>query len=202
MRNEVSTAAERERLAYDLHDSVTQSLYSLSLLAEAGRRAVSSGEQAQAEEYLDRLAESAQHTLREMRLLVSQLRPAALADLGLVRAIEHRLDAVERRAGITARLVVAGEVTLPRAVEEVFYYITQEALNNALKHADATEVTVRVTQQRARTELIVLDNGHGFDVDAVAGHGGIGLVSMRERATRVGASVEVGRARRGGPGWR
>ena len=114
-----------------------------------------------------------------------------LADLGLVQAIEHRLDAVERRAGITARRVVAGEVTLPRAVEKVFYYITQEALNNALKHADATEVTVRVTQQRARTELVVLDNGHGFDVDAVAGPGGSASSAWRAGHPR----------RRLGGGW-
>jgi signal transduction histidine kinase/integral membrane sensor domain MASE1 len=198
MRNEVSTAAERERLAFDLHDSVTQSLYSLTLLAEAGRRSITSGDQAQAEEYLGRLGDAAQHTLRDMRLLVSQLRPAALADLGLVRAIEHRLDAVEGRAGITARLVVTGEVTLPRAVEEVFYYITQEALNNALKHAEATEVLVRVIQRREITTLVVLDNGCGFDVDSASSSGGLGLASIRERAARVGATVEIGPGRRGG----
>ncbi|HZO33031.1 MAG TPA: ATP-binding protein [Chloroflexota bacterium] len=198
MRNEVSTAAERERLAYDLHDSVTQSLYSLTLLAEAGRRAMTAGQQAQAEEYLGRLGEAAQHTLRDMRLLMSQLRPAPLADLGLVRAIEHRLDAVERRAGITASLVVTGELTLPSAVEEVLYYITQEALNNTLKHAEATEVIVRVTQRRASTTLVVVDNGRGFDVDTALNGGGLGLASIRERAARVGATVEIGPGRRGG----
>jgi signal transduction histidine kinase len=198
IRNEASTTAERERLALNLHDSVTQSVYSLTLLAEAGRRAVSRGDQVQAEDLLGRLSETAQGTLREMRLLVNQLRPASLAELGLVRAIEHRLDAVERRAGLTARFVVSGEITLSRVAEDAFYYIAQEALNNALKHADASEVMVSIAASSRGTRLAVADNGGGFDPAVASGTGGLGLVSMRQRAEGIGASLSIGRGVRGG----
>jgi signal transduction histidine kinase len=202
LRSEAWTAAERERLAFDLHDSVTQSVYSLTLLAEAMRRASARGQRGQADEYLSRLSETAQRTLREMRLLVSQLRPVALSELGLVKALEHRLDTVERRAGLAARLVTSGEIALPRPAEEAFYFIAQEALNNALKHADATTVVVSLRGRPGGTALVVADNGRGFDVERAGGAGGVGggvgLVSIRERAAQVGASVEIGRRRRGG----
>ena len=197
MRSETWAAAERERLALDLHDSVTQSVYSLTLLAEAVRRAAARGDHGGVDEYLGRLGETAQRTLREMRLLVSQLRPASVSDLGLVQAIEQRLDTVERRAGLNARLVVTGEIVLPSQAERELYFIAQEALNNALKHADATEVMVRIRGSLDSTELVIEDNGRGFDVENTTG-GGLGLVSIRERAARIGASVTIGRRRRGG----
>jgi signal transduction histidine kinase/integral membrane sensor domain MASE1 len=197
MRSEAWTAAERERLALDLHDSVTQSVYGLTLLAEAVRRVASRGDHRAVDEYLGRLSETSQRALREMRLLVSQLRPSSLSDLGLVQALELRLNTVERRAGLTARLVVNGEIALTSQVEREFYFIAQEALNNALKHAAATVVVVRISGRPHSTELVVADNGRGFDVDDVAG-GGIGLVSIQERAARIGASVTIGRRRRGG----
>ena len=198
MRSETWTAAERERLAFDLHDSVTQSVYSVTLLAEAGRRAASRGNQAQVEEYLTRLGETAQRALREMRLLVNELRPVALSHLGLVKALEHRLDSVERRAGLIARVVVTGELSLSRAAEEAFYFIAQEALNNSLKHARATEVVVRISGRPTSTELTVTDDGRGFDAELASKGGGVGLVSIQERARRIGATATVGRRRRGG----
>jgi signal transduction histidine kinase len=198
MRSEAWTAAERERLAFDLHDSATQSVYSVTLLAEAGRRAALRGNQAQVEEYLSRLGEAAQRALRELRLLVNELRPLVLSDLGLVSALEHRLDSVERRAGLIARLVVTGELSLPRATEEAFYYIAQEALNNALKHAHAKEVVVRISGRPSSTELTVTDDGCGFDAELASKGGGVGLASIQERARRIGATATVGRRRRGG----
>jgi len=196
MRSETWTAAERKRLAFDLHDSVTQSVYSLTLLAEAVRRTSSGGNQREMDEYLEQLGETAQQALREMRLLVSELRPAPFSDLGLVKALEHRLNTVERRAGLAARLVVTGDIVLSSEAEPDLYLIAQEALNNALKHAAATTVVVRVTGLPGSTELMIADNGRGFDVGEDAG--GVGLDSIRERAARIGASVEIGRRRRGG----
>ncbi|MGD9099969.1 MAG: two-component regulator propeller domain-containing protein, partial [Anaerolineae bacterium] len=109
---EKAIADERSRLARDLHDSVTQSLYSLTLLSEAGLRLVGAGEAERAQGHLARLRDVGLQTLKEMRLMVYQLRPGALEQGDLVGALQQRLDAVERRAGVDARLVVEGDCQL------------------------------------------------------------------------------------------
>jgi signal transduction histidine kinase len=182
---------ERSRLARELHDSVTQSLYSLTLLAEAGQRLAKAGDIERAREYLHRLGEIGQQSLKEMRLLVYELRPLALREGGLVGALNQRLDAVERRAGVDARLVVEGEFTISEQAEEALYRIAQEALNNALKHAAPTSVKVTIRVDGKRAELEISDDGRGFDLDAAESGGGMGLVSMRERAERIGATYQV-----------
>jgi signal transduction histidine kinase len=187
----LAVVRERERLARELHDSVTQSLYSLTLLAEAGQRLIGAGDRERVEEYLGRLGEIAQQALKEMRLLVHQLRPLVLKREGLVGALQERLDAVEKRAGIDARLLVEGTGVLPAAVEDELYRIAQEALNNALKHAAATLVKVTVRAEAEDVSLLVEDNGRGFDLQSAGSGGGIGLVSIRERAEKLGGSLKV-----------
>ena len=188
---QLAVMKERERLARELHDSVTQSLYSLTLFAEAGRDLAKDGELERVESYLTRLGEIAQQALKEMRLLVYQLRPLALQIEGLVGALQQRLDAVEGRIGVKARLLTEGLVELPAPVEEGLYRIAQEALNNALKHAAATSVTVYIRTEDERVELEVVDDGQGFDPDAVSDRGGMGLASMRQRAEKLGGSLTV-----------
>jgi signal transduction histidine kinase len=187
---------ERARFARDLHDSVTQSLYSLALFAEAARRLATAGDTQRATHYLERLRTTAQQALKEMRLVVHQLRPHALEHEGLAGALEQRLDAVERRAGLQARLLVEGELDLPAAIEAELYHIAQEALNNALKHAAATAVTVHLAivgaeQGNCVVRLEVADDGCGFDPQAIGDHGGLGLISLRERAAKLGATVHI-----------
>jgi nitrate/nitrite-specific signal transduction histidine kinase len=182
---------ERGRLARELHDSVTQSLYSLTLLAEAGQRLAKTGDIDRAREYLNRLGEIGQQSLKEMRLLVYELRPLALREEGLVGALNQRLDAVERRAGVEARLIAEGKLELPENVDEALYRIAQEALNNALKHAAPTSVEVTIHTDGKRVKLEVLDDGSGFDADTAGSGGGLGLVSMRERAEKIGGTFEV-----------
>ena len=182
---------ERGRLARELHDSVTQSLYSLTLLAEAGQRLAKSGDVERAREYLNRLGEIGQQSLKEMRLLVYELRPLALREEGLLGALNQRLDAVERRAGVEAHLVIEGKLELPENVEEALYRIAQEALNNALKHAAPTSVEVSIRADGKHVELEVADDGQGFDLDAAGTGGGMGLISMRERAERLGGTLQV-----------
>jgi len=188
---QLAVVKERERLARELHDSVTQSLYSLTLLAEAGRRLAEAGNLERVERYLDRLGEISQQALKEMRLLVYELRPLVLKREGLAGALQQRLDAVERRAGVEARLLAEGLVELPVFEEEALYRIAQEALNNALKHAAATAVTVRVRGVGNRIELEVVDNGIGFDPRIESDKGGLGLISMRERAEKLGGSLTI-----------
>lgn len=182
---------ERSRLARDLHDSVTQLLYSLTLLVEAGRRLARSGDWARVDEALARLSQISQQAFKEMRLLVYELRPLALRRAGLVRALQQRLDTVERRAGIEATLTVDGNVELPARLEEELYHIAQEALNNALKHAAATTITVYILADERRIALEIRDDGKGLDLSTAGGEGGIGLSSMHERAEKLGGALTI-----------
>jgi signal transduction histidine kinase len=200
---QVAVSEERGRLARDLHDSVTQSLYSLTLFAEAARRVASLGDMARTAEFLERVSSTALQALKEMRLLVHELRPLALERDRLIGALQQRLDAVEGRAGIQARLLVEGALDLPMAVESELYHIAQEALNNALKHAAASAVVVRLSCQvqhkAARItagcmhliRLEVCDNGCGFEPDHASEHGGLGLISLRERTARLGGEIHI-----------
>jgi signal transduction histidine kinase len=188
---QLAVVKERERLARELHDSVTQSLYSLTLLSEAGRRLAITGDLDRVEKHLDRLGDISQQALKEMRLLVYELRPLVLRREGLVGALQQRLDAVEKRAGIEARLLTEGEMELATPVEEALYRIAQEALNNALKHAAATSVTVHISTEDDRVTLEIVDNGKGFNPQDSGNMGGLGLVSMRERAEKLDGTVTV-----------
>lgn len=172
---------ERQRLARELHDSVTQSLYSLTLLAEASRRTAAAGDVEKVVGNIARLGETAQQALKEMRLLVYELRPLALEHAGLAEALQHRIDAVEKRAGVEAQLRVNLEAELPPHIENGLYRIAQEALNNSLKHAEATKVSISLQTQDGHVQLGIVDNGKGFDTEALQDHGGLGMVSMRER---------------------
>jgi PAS domain S-box-containing protein len=188
---QLAVMRERERLARELHDSVTQSLYSLTLLSEAGCQLAEADSLENVGDYLRRLGQISQQALKEMRLLVYELRPLVLQREGLVGALQLRLDAVEKRAGLDARLMVEGEVELQARVEEELYRIAQEALNNILKHATATAVTVCIHSEGSQVVLEVTDDGKGFDVGGTSGRGGIGLASMRERAEKIQGSLTV-----------
>lgn len=182
---------ERGRLARDLHDSVTQSLYSLTLLAEAARRLAAAGDLAQVQEAIHRLGDIGQQALKEMRLLVYELRPSLLRREGLLRALAQRLETVEKRAGVDTQLLVMGHVVLPPALEEQLYHVVQEALNNALKHAAATSVTVNISGNERAVVVEIADNGRGFDPEALEDGGGIGLTSMRERVESMGGELSL-----------
>jgi signal transduction histidine kinase len=182
---------ERTRLARELHDSVTQSLYSILLLTEGWRRMVSSGENASVEDYFSRIGKIIQLSLKEMRLLIHELRPPALERDGLVGALRQRLDAVEKRAGVEARFLMEDLIELPPRMEEELYRIAEEALNNALKHAAATAVTMRLCHEGASVVLEISDNGRGFDPEIALHSGGMGLVNMRERVQQIGGSLTI-----------
>jgi signal transduction histidine kinase len=188
---EAAILEERERLARDLHDSVTQSLYSITLLAEGWKRLERAGRLEDAEDPLGELGEIAQQALKEMRLMVHELRPPDLEDVGLVGALHLRLGAVEKRAGVDARFVAGDVLDLPPLVEECLYRIAIEALNNALKHAGATEVTVSLQPVTEGVVLEVRDNGRGFDTSQMAELHGVGLNSMRERAEGLGGELAI-----------
>jgi len=182
---------ERSRLARELHDSVTQSLYSVTLYAEAAARLFAAGDTQTAVEHLHELRDTSKDALREMRLLIYELRPPVLGTGGLAGALQARLDAVEARAGLRTELEVEGIERLPYPVQEELYYIAREALNNLLKHAKARSVNIHLAFRDTLTLLEVCDDGVGFDPDEIQASGGLGIFGMRERAQRIGARLEI-----------
>ena len=182
---------ERSRLARELHDSVTQSLYSISLFAETATQLAPSGKHDELDNCLDELISSSQATLKEMRLLVYGLRPSVLKHEGLAGAIQQRLDTVESRSGIKGSLLIEGQGELTELEEESIYRIVQEALNNALKHSAATNVDVRIMIEGDAAKLQIADNGIGFKLEDVSDKGGIGLQSIRERVDHLNGTLSV-----------
>lgn len=188
---ELAVLQERQRLARDLHDSVAQSLYSLTLMAEAARRLINAGNIERGGGYLARIGDSAQQLLKELRLLVYELRPLILERDGLAAALKQRLETVEGRTGVESSLIVEGSGLVPELIEVELLRIAQEALNNSLKHSGASSVTVRLHTSPAEVTLAVSDNGRGFAPDVMGHKGGLGLASMRERANRLGGRLDI-----------
>lgn len=197
LRQQAQTSAaaeERNRLARELHDSVTQNLYSVTLYAEAAARLLAVGQTGQAAEHLRNLRDTSQEALREMRLLIFELRPMDLQKMGLAGAIQARLQAVETRGGMQAELRQEGVEFAPllsQAVQEELYHIAQEALNNTLKHSHAQRVTVSLIYGPQATRLEVRDDGQGFTLEGANESGGLGLRGMRERVQRIGGCLSI-----------
>jgi signal transduction histidine kinase/HAMP domain-containing protein len=186
--------AERSRLARELHDSVTQSLYSVALYGEAAARMLTDGKNTEAASLLRELSQTAQEALREMRLLIFQLRPPSVEKSGLMGALQARLDAVELRGLSQASLEVEGVELAPLApiaIQEEVYNIAQEALNNVLRHSKAKNVLVNLRFAETSIEVDVRDDGTGFDLQTASSRGGLGLPGVRERAAKIDAKLEI-----------
>jgi signal transduction histidine kinase len=184
-----AVASERSRLARDLHDSVTQSLFAASLKAEAVRRRWEppSEEARRNVEDVERLTRGA---LAEMRSLLLEMRPQTLADASLGVLLEHLVAAAEGRMLIDVELAVSGTRSLPPDVTVALYRIAQEAINNVERHSGATAAWVRLDASEEAVQLQVGDDGEGFDTGGKRpGH--LGLDIMRERADAAGVRLAV-----------
>jgi len=190
-REVAAVMEERSRLARELHDSVSQSLYSLTLFAETGRQLVEQGDLENLRLCFSEIVSSSQVILKEMRLLMFDLRPAALEEEGLLRALQKRLDSVEQRSGVKAVLHAKGKPKLSPDIEEGIYRIAQEALNNSLKYSSARKVTVDINFKPGEIEMQVSDDGEGFIVADVLQRGGMGLTNMQERAAKLGGKLDI-----------
>ena len=191
-----AVAAERLRLARDLHDAVTQSLFAARLKAETllQRWPLESPEARQSLEDVYRLTRGA---LAEMRTLLLEIRPATLAQSSLDDLLRHLTEAAEARSRISIKATLTGRRSLPPDVTIALYRIAQEALNNTVRHSGAQRATVTLHQATGAVKLTVSDDGCGFDPSQV-GPEQLGLTIMRERAEAVGASLQVdGRIGRG-----
>jgi signal transduction histidine kinase len=180
---------ERQRLARELHDAVTQSLYSQLLFARAGRDAAEDNNLPKVRDNLQQLELNAAQALKEMRLLLYQLRPAALQHGDLIAAIDERFNLVERRLGLKATCTMAESVALDPAREDMLYRVVIEALNNSLKHANATTVQVALCCDETYLYLSVQDDGQGFDVEQTPG--GMGLSGMQDRVADFGGQLTI-----------
>jgi len=188
---EQAILSERNRLASDLHDSVTQGLYGIVLHAGAASGQLAAGNTEQASTYLDEIKKAAREGLGEMRLLIFELRPPVLEKEGLTAALETRLYAVEKRAGLAVTLKSDLDGSLPKAVEESLYRIAQEGLNNILKHAQATQVQVNLHQTRQQVILEIIDNGLGFNLQEGLESGGMGLTGMQNRVLDLDGRLDI-----------
>lgn len=182
--------AVRRALARDLHGALTPTLYGMTLLAEATARRARGGDAAAVAEQVDHLGAMARQALRELRRIVYGMEAGPQGDESLADALERRLDAVERRAGVAARLQAGPVGDLPDVLRDGLFRIAEEALDNALRHAGARAVTVRFGARGGRLELAVEDDGCGCDPARATGRGG-GLARLRARAAALGGELAI-----------
>jgi signal transduction histidine kinase len=191
LRQQTALLEERQRIARDLHDSVTQSLYGLVTLTEAGQLDLQTHDLAAIGQTFDRLGETARQTLKELRLFIYQLNPPVLEEEGLIGALHLRLATVEGRSDVQVRLLADETIRLPLPIETELYHIANEALNNILKHARAHSITVYLSREDGHIVLDVIDDGCGFDVAAARANGGLGLKNQLERVRRFGGVLKI-----------
>jgi signal transduction histidine kinase len=188
---QLAVVKERERIARDLHDSVTQTLYSLSLYVDATQKALQGRKTDKAQKHVHELRKLAREAMLDMRLLIFELHPPILQKEGLAVALKTRLESVEARSGIHTGYHVMTERRLPLAIETELYRIAQEALTNVVKHSQADSVNVTLYYGKDRFKMKVQDNGIGFDPEKADEGGGMGLRGIKERVQRMNGKLHV-----------
>ena len=189
-----TAAAERSRLAQELHDSVTQALYSVNLHAEAASLALNAGNVDVVATSLQKLQAMTHEAMMDLRMLIFELHPPILKEEGLAAALRARLATVETRAGLQTEFQVEGEERLPLAVAEELFWIAVEAFNNVLKHASASKVTVNLAFAEGWMRLSIADDGVGFDPETDRRKSGMGLRTIAERVERIGGRLHLSTA--------
>jgi two-component system, NarL family, sensor histidine kinase LiaS len=193
---QVAAFSERQRLARELHDSVSQQLFALTMLAGSAQRQYENNSIGLVQT-LQQLAELANAAQREMRALLLHLRPIELEGRSLSEAVPAFLSAIAERHQIGCSVEYKVDVPLGANMEEQVFRILQEAVANVLKHADATEIRVEVVTENRLLRLGVLDNGKGIDTEREGAGGSYGIRAMKERAEALGGRCDVWRRERG-----
>jgi signal transduction histidine kinase len=175
-------AAERARIAREVHDAISQHLFGLRMIAAGMRMANPGNQQARA---IERISEEA---LSDMQALLTELRPPSLAGAGLAPALEEICASYHERLGVTVDASL-DDVPVPAPVEHALLRITQEACANAVRHGNARWLAVSMTRQGGHVELAVRDSGSGFD-PAVT-HPGSGLAHIRDRIAELGGTLDI-----------
>jgi signal transduction histidine kinase len=186
---ELSIVEERNRLARELHDAVTQKLFGVVLAAESGT-ALLAHDVGEAGAQLALVRDLAREAMEELRSVIVHLRPAALEAQGLAVALAKHVDVLRRSHGREIGLEVTGDAAVPAAIEADVFRIAQEALHNALRHSGAEHIDVRLRCEPGGVGLTVTDDGHGFDPTAVRSRS-LGLTTMAERARAAGGALAI-----------
>jgi signal transduction histidine kinase len=188
---ELAVIAERNRLARNLHDSVSQTVFSMTLTAEAARILLDRDASRAAQE-LDKLQTLAKSALAEMRSLVFELRPTAVTEKGLIPALRHQMVMLERQHGLIVSLQVEGEPQLTDLEAQRLFRVIQEALNNVVKHARTDRASIALKFADGRVLARIVDEGQGFAPATAGSDGqGIGLSTMRERVEMMGGTLAI-----------
>jgi PAS domain S-box-containing protein len=188
---DLATLEERNRIARELHDSVTQLLYGISLYSTAASRSIRKEDIKQVDRDLAEIKDNALQALQEMRLLILELNPPLLQKHGLVAALKASLESIESRAGLETELKTDGVGRLPSAIEPDLYRIAMEALNNLVRYARAKKVSVDLQTRSNWVILDIFDNGVGFNLEYARMGGGLGIQNMEQRARRLGGRLEI-----------
>ncbi len=188
-RQQLAMLEERNRLARDLHDSVKQQVFAISMLVNSTKGMLRSDID-RAQTCLDETDACVQRVQQELTALVHALRPAALEERELVAAVRELVSHWSQQSGIVAHLTVQGDPSPPMMVEEALFRIVQEALANVARHSRATTVEITLTSEQDTVRLKVDDNGRGFDHATAQGRG-VGLLSMQERMHVLGGTLLV-----------
>lgn len=192
LRQQAEQAAvqeDRQRLARELHDAVSQNLFSASVIAETIPR-LWERDPLIAQQYLGDLHRLIRGALAEMRMLLLELRPKSMENAVLEDLLKQLMDSIQGRTQLKVSLQINGQRKFPIQVKENFFRIAQEALNNVVKHARAQQVELALDQNGDQTTLCICDDGQGFEADCVEG-GCLGLLIMHERADHIGADLTI-----------
>ena len=184
-----AAADERSRIARELHDSVTQTLFTASVLAEATPR-IWNKDRDIARQNMERLSVLIRGALAEMRSMLLELRSDAPPNQSLDQLLTTLAEATRARSNVSVSLSIEGDRELPAEVTLAFYRIAQEALNNVIKHAEATRVDISLLDQPDRVELHIRDDGRGFDPQLIP-DGHLGISIMAERAKKIGGDLQI-----------
>jgi signal transduction histidine kinase len=186
----LAVVEERQRLSRELHDSVSQALYGISLGAQTARELLAGDKPEHAREPVEYVLSLAEAGIAEMRALIFELRPEALAAEGLLGALKKQAASVRARHGVAVDAELCDEPDIPLEGKEALYRIAQEALHNIVKHANASQVRMLLSVKEGEVVLEISDNGRGFEVaQDYPGH--LGLKSMQERVRQLGGQVRI-----------
>ncbi len=180
---------ERQRLARDLHDSIKQQVFAISMLVNSARGLLRSDLE-RAQTCLNETDAFVQHVQQELTSLVHALHPPVLEEKGLVAAVQELAAQWSYQSGIAMRVRVRGEPAPALIVAECMFRIAQEALANAARHSHATSVEIRLASEQDTLRLVITDNGQGFDYETERGRG-VGLLSMQERIRLLAGTLRI-----------
>ncbi len=187
--HEIAREKERRKLARDLHDTLTQSLHSLVLMADTSKRLLEKERYTDLPASVQLLSVSARQALREMRLLLHELQLSEDAEINLQESLSTRLSIVENRVGVKTKLEIDGENHLSKEMRRELFYIATESLNNALKHANASQVSISIQADSTSVEMLIKDNGRGFGTKPL--NKGMGFENMQFRAEKLNGKLQV-----------